>query len=89
MGDSTGELTNGFHLLRLTELFLESSLLRNVLKNGENTLLSGNVDALSGIQRRPLFTRLRKKSDFQVTNRTVFVEFLQERGAILGPFPKF
>src|SRR5437588_176292 len=88
MGDSAGELTNGFHLLRLSELFLERSLLGNVFKNTENTLLSRNVDQLGRIQRRPLFTRLGAKSDFQVANRSVFVESFQERGPILGPLPK-
>src|SRR5260370_39748721 len=88
MGNSTGKLANGLHLLRLAELLLERPLLGDVLKNGENTFLSRDVHEFSGIQGRPRFTRLHAKSDFQVTNRTTLFEPFHQRLA-LAPLSDF
>src|SRR5260370_33743825 len=88
MGNSTGKLANGLHLLRLAELLLERPLLGDVPTNRENAFLSRDVHEFSGIQGRPRFTRLRAKSDFQVTNRTTLVEPFHQPLA-LAPLPKF
>src|SRR5438046_1839955 len=89
MGNATSELTDSLHLLRLAKLFFQKLLFSTVPKNGDDALLSGNLDDLGRIQSRAPFTRLGKKSNFQAANRALFLEDLEKSGAIFGRLPKF
>ena len=72
MGDPAGELPNGFHFLRLAQLFLQRFLLGDVPENGDHALLPGDIDDLGGIHSRANFSGLGAKCDFQVAHGALF-----------------